>query len=51
MLHGFVVTATTAGSSSGSASLVTLLVIKQLLDQVQIRFVSQLINSIPSVLQ
>ena len=41
----------TAGSSSGSASLVTLPVITQFSDQVKIRFISQLINVISSVLQ
>ena len=44
-------TAATAGSASGSASLVALLVITQFSDQVKIRFISQLINGISNVLQ
>ena len=44
-------TAATAGSASGSASLVALLVIAQFSDQVKIRFTSQLINDISYVLQ
>ena len=39
-------TAATARSASGSASLVALLVITQFSDQVKIRFISQLINGI-----
>ena len=42
-------TAATAGTASGSASLVALLVIPQFSEQVKIRFVSQLINGISSV--
>ena len=41
----------TAGLASGSVSLVALLVITQLSDQVKIRFILQLINGISSVLQ
>ena len=44
-------TAATAGSASGSASLVALLVITQFSDQVKITFVSLLINGIFSALQ
>ena len=44
-------TAATAGSVSRSASLVALLVITQFSDQLKIRFISQLINGISSVLQ
>ena len=44
-------TAATARSESGSASLVALLVITQFSDQVKIRFISQLINGISNVLQ
>ena len=44
-------TAATAGSASGSASLVALLVITQFSDQVKIRFILQLINGISNVLQ
>ena len=40
------VTAATAGSASRSASLVALLAITQLSDQVKIRFISQLVNGI-----
>ena len=43
--------AATAGFASGSASLVALLVNTQFSDYVEIRFVSQLINGISSVLQ
>ena len=42
-------TAVTAGSAPGSASLVALLVITQFSDQVKIRFISQLIKGISSV--
>ena len=38
-------------SASGSASLVALLVNKQFSDHVKIRFISQLINGMSSVLQ
>ena len=41
----------TAGFASGSASLVALLVNTQFSDYVEIRFISQLINGISSVLQ
>ena len=44
-------TAATAGSVSRYASLVALLVITQFSDQLKIRFISQLINRISSVLQ
>ena len=44
-------TATTAGSVSGSASLITQLVITQFSDQVKVRFISQLINGISSVIK
>ena len=44
-------TAATAGSVSRSASLVALLVITKFSDQLKIRFISQLINGISSVLQ
>ena len=44
-------TASTAGSASGSASLVTLLVITQFSDQVKMRFISLLIQGISSVFQ
>ena len=44
-------TAATAGSVSRYASLVALLVITQFSDQLKIRFISQLINGISSVLQ
>ena len=44
-------TVTTAGSASGLASLVALLVITQFSDRVKIRFISQFINGISSVLQ
>ena len=44
-------TAASAGLTSGSASLVALLVITQIPDQVKIRFISQLINGISSVFQ
>ena len=43
--------AATAGSASGSSSLVVLLVNTQLSDHVKIRFTSQLINGVSSVLQ
>ena len=39
-------TTATAGSASGSASLLALLVITQISDQVKIRFISQLVNGI-----
>ena len=42
-------TAAAAGSASGSVSLVALIVITQYLDQVEIRFISQLINGISNV--
>ena len=41
---------TTEGSASGLASLVALLVITKFSDQVKIRFISQLINEVFSVL-
>ena len=41
---------TTEGSASGLASLVSLLVITKFSDQVKIRFISQLINEVFSVL-
>ena len=41
---------TTEGSASGLASLVALLVITKFSDQVKIRFISQLINELFSVL-
>ena len=41
----------TVGSTSGSVSLVALLVITQFSDHVKIKFISQLISGIPSVLQ
>ena len=41
---------TTEGSASGLASLVALLVITKFSDQVKIRFISQLINGVFSVL-
>ena len=44
-------TAATAASVSGSASLVALLVITQFCDQVKIRFISQLITGISNALQ
>ena len=44
-------TAIIAGFTSGSASLVTLLVVTHFSDQVKKRFTSQLINDISSVLQ
>ena len=44
-------TAATAGLTSGFASLVTLLVNTQFSVQIKIRFISQLINGISSVLQ
>ena len=44
-------TSDNAGSASGSASLVDLLVNRQFSGQVKIRFISQLINSISSVFQ
>ena len=43
--------AATEGSASGSSSLVALLVNTQLSDHVKIRFTSQLINGVSSVLQ
>ena len=46
-----VLTATTAGSASWSASLVALLFIAQFSVHVKIRFISLLINVISSVLQ
>ena len=47
---GLLTTATVA-SASQSASLVALLVITQFLDQVEIRFISQLINGMSSIFQ
>ena len=44
-------TAATVGLAPGSASLVALLVITQFSEQVKIRFISQLINGLSSVLQ
>ena len=44
-------TAAPGGFTSGSASLVALLVITQFSDQVKIRFISQLINGISNILQ
>ena len=48
---GGLLIAATAGSASGSASLVALVVITQFSDQVKVKYISQLINGMSSVLQ